>query len=232
MNKKYVFIFGIGKEAKGVGAGFAHQFEHRGYEVVIQYRDEKKIPEILTEFPKAILFQSALTDASQLADELEKLKEKGVIPTIAVFSAGMPGTDSAVAPGLVGEEKEKKAIETYIAHNVVNKQVCFDACEKVYKDIQHRINIFVISSQAAKWDMETVRGYDEVGYHTAMVQVAEMAEAKKTIPYFDIEVLFTPSVETGGLQLLRDQVKKTGDDIAQGEDNAAYAENVLQKAGF
>jgi hypothetical protein len=64
------------------------------------------------------------------------------------------------------------------------------------------------------------------------VQVAEMAEAKKTIPYFDIEVLFTPSVETGGLQLLRDQVKKTGDDIAQGEDNAAYAENVLQKAGF
>jgi hypothetical protein len=227
--KKKVLIFGM-----GLGSGFAKVFQEMGYEICIQYRNEKKKLEYQHEYPGAKYMFSDLTQTSQVIEELVRLKNEGFVPDIIIQSAGTPKTDKAVVlETLPQEEFEKKAIELIKAENYDNKVTTYDAFLEAYGGLNHPMLELMVGSKAGEFTLDTARQFGEVGYHIVMKMIKDFV-ASKNDPFLKVELIYPErNVDSKGLKAFSGQIEKeTSEKIPEGEDPRIFAREIIQKYGL
>lgn len=219
----------------GLGSGFAKVFQEMGYEICIQYRNEKKKLEYQHEYPGAKYMFSDLTQTSQVIEELVRLKNEGFVPDIIIQAAGTPMTDKAAVKDktLSQSELEEKSIAENKRVSFDNKVTTYDALIEVNKDVKHSMHEFVVGSKAGEFTLDVARTFGEVGYHIVMKMIKDFVVSKND-PFLKVELIYPErNVDSKGLKAFSGQIEKeTSEKIPEGEDPRIFAREIIQKYGL
>ncbi len=219
----------------GLGSGFAKVFQEMGYEICIQYRNEKKKLEYQHEYPGAKYMFSDLTDTNQIVQELVKLKNEGFMPDIIIQAAGSPMTDLAAVKGdiLTQDQLEEKSITEIKAVNFDNKVTTYDALFELNTGVNHPMRLFIVGSKAGEFTLDVARTFGEVGYHIVMKMIKDFVVSKND-PFLKAELIYPErNVDSKGLKAFSGQIKnETNEKIPEGEDPRIFAREIIQKYGL
>lgn len=135
---------------------------------------------------------------------IEKMAKEGITFDLVVLAAGRFKWDNEFE-GVTEKERQKNSISALNKDNFLTKVTVIHALKKVYEEKLKNTDIWIVSSQAAKFEednplrLNEETGYTQEGYFFSMESTSSFAKRSAIVGLFNRVVLLEPDlIDTPG----------------------------------